>query len=169
MDNRPSIAAIDGVCTAAGLELALSCDMRLVSETAWITDVEMKNLGGVGAAGVPVRLARVIGPSRAKELVFTGDPLDGHQAVRIGLANSVYPPDRLLDEAKALAHKIGTRRAEALALAKAIIDQAADQSLDESLRSSYAAALPLTGREGARAFVQKRPPSFTESQIDGSS
>ena len=166
---KPSIAAIDGVCTAAGLELALACDMRLVSETAWITDVEVKNMGGVGAAGVPVRLARVVGPGWAKELVFTGDPLDGQQAVRIGLANRVYPPDRLLDEAKALARKIGTRRAEALAIAKAIIDQAADQSLDESLRSSYAAALPLTGREGARAFVQKRPPSFTESKIDGSS
>ena len=166
---KPSIAAIDGVCTAAGLELALSCDLRLVSETAWIAELEMKNLGGVGAAGVPVRLARAIGIAKAKELVFTGDPLDGQQAVEIGLANSVYPPDRLLNEAKALAQKIGTRRAEGLAIAKAIIDYAADQSLDESLRFSYAAALPLMGREGARAFVQKRPPSFTESQVDGSS
>lgn len=154
--TKPSIAAVDGVCTAAGLELALACDIRLVSETAWITDVEIKNLGGVGAAGVPVRLARMVGAGMAKQLVFTGEPIDGQQAVRIGWANSVHSPELLLDEAKVLARKIGSKRAEALAIAKAMIDYAADQTLDESLRSSYVAALPLVGREGPRAFVEKR-------------
>jgi len=158
--STPSIAAIDGVCTAGGLELALACDIRLVSETVWITDVEIKNLGGVGAAGVTVRLSRLVGSAKAKEIIFTGDPLDGKQAVNIGLANAVHPPDRLLDEAKALAKKIGTRRPEALSIAKSIIDRAKDQPLDESLRAAYAAALPLVGREGPEAFIQKRSPNL---------
>jgi len=114
-----SIAAVDGVCTAGGLELALACDIILVSETARMSDLHVKNLGRHGlAVGAP--LAYRVGVSRAIELMCMGDAIDGNEAYRIGLANHVYPPDQLIPEAKALAQKLGSRRPAALTVAKAL-------------------------------------------------
>ena len=108
-----SIAAIDGVCSAGGLELALACDIILVSETAQISDLHMKNMGAIGGAAVTVNMARRTGVARAIELICTSDYIDGREAHRINLANHVYPPDKLLDGAKELAQKIGGMRPNA--------------------------------------------------------
>ena len=101
-----SIAAIDGVCTAGGLELVLGCDIILVSETAQISDLHLRNLGLIGGAGSCTRLARRVGVSKAIELCCTCDVIDGKEAYRIGLANQVFAPDKLLDGAKEMAKKI---------------------------------------------------------------
>ncbi len=159
--GKPSIAAVDGVCTAGGGELALSCDMRVVSETAQISDLHMKNLGSIGGAGVTVRLARTVGTAKAKEIMFTGEPIDGREAWRIGWAIRVFPPDKLLEGAKELARKIATMRPDALRMCKASIDAAIEMDKAQALRYSYLcrATLPPV-KEGARAFVEKRKPEW---------
>jgi enoyl-CoA hydratase len=117
--SKLSIAAVDGICTAGGLELALCCDIIVVSETAQISDMHLKNLGTIGGAALSTKLARRIPVSMAIELCCTGDPIDGKEAHRIGLANHVYPPDKLLDGAKALAKKIATMRLAGIRLTRA--------------------------------------------------
>lgn len=161
--SKPSIAAIDGVCTAGGLEVALACDIRLVSETALVSDLHIKNTGGIGGAGVSVRLARTVGPARAKEIMFTGDPMNGVEAVAIGLANHCYPPAKLLDSALGLAAKFAARRPEAIGMAKAAMAAAADLDLARALRYSYAARAALSSIDQYHAFSEKKPASSAQS------
>ena len=161
--GRPSIAAIDGVCTAGGLELALACDIRVVSETAQISDLHIKNLGSIGGAGVTTRLARTVGRAWAKEIMFTGQPLNGQEAVRIGLANHVFPPNKMVEGALALARQFAGMRPQALAMAKAAMNAAMDLDMERALRYSYIGAAALPAIEGARAFAQKQPPPHTRT------
>ena len=114
-----SIAAIDGICTAGGIELALSCDIIIASETAQISDLHVKNLGWIGGAGATANMAWRVGVSKAIELCCTGDVIDGKEAHRIGLANQFWPPEQYLDKAKEMARKIGSMRAAALIMTKA--------------------------------------------------
>ena len=116
---KVTIAAVDGVCSAGGLELALVCDIILASETAQIGDLHMKNVGGIGGAAVTVNMARRTGVARAIEMICTSDFIDGKEAHRINLANHVYAPDKLMEGAKELAKKIGSMKPEATMLAKA--------------------------------------------------
>ena len=95
--KKPTIAAINGWCVAGGIELALSCDLRFVAETARIGDRHIR-IGFIGGAGSPTRLARVVGVSKAMELILSGDTIDGQEAVRIGFANRVYPKEKFIDE-----------------------------------------------------------------------
>ena len=117
--SKLSIAAIDGICTAGGLELALGCDIILVSETAQISDLHVKNLGLIGGAAVCTRLARRVGVSKAVELCCTGDIIDGREAHRIGLANQLFSPDKLLVGAREMAKKIACMRPAAVSMVKA--------------------------------------------------
>jgi enoyl-CoA hydratase len=136
-----SIAAIDGVCTAGGLELALSCDIILASETAQISDLHVRNLGLIGGAGATTRLARRVGVSKAIELACTCDVIDGKEAHRIHFANQVYPPAELLPKAKALAEKIASMRPSALAMAKATCR--AIYEMDYSMAARYTDACSM--------------------------
>ncbi|MDO8531222.1 MAG: enoyl-CoA hydratase/isomerase family protein [Dehalococcoidia bacterium] len=154
--GKPVIAAIDGVCTAGGLELALSCDILIAAETAQISDLHIKNLGVLGGAGVTTRLARAVGPAKAKEIVFTGDPIDGREAWRIGLVNRVVPQAQLLPEATALGQKLATMRADALRLAKASINATMDMDFRQALRYSYLCWTALGDTSaGAKAFAER--------------
>ena len=159
--GKPSIAAIDGVCTAGGLELALACDIRVAAETAQMSELHMKNLGGLSGAGMTTRLARTVGPAWAKEIMFTGEPLNGHAAVAIGLANHVLPSDKLLEGAIALARRFAAMRPGAVAVAKAAMSAAMDLDLERALRYSYIGQEVLSAKEGARSFTQKQPPPHT--------
>ncbi|MBI2164904.1 MAG: enoyl-CoA hydratase/isomerase family protein [Chloroflexi bacterium] len=154
--SKPSIAAIDGVCTAGGLELALSCDIRVVSETAQISDLHIKNLKSIGGSGVTARLARTVGLAWAKEIMFSGEPLDGHGAVGIGLANHVYPAGKLLDGALALARNFAAMDPTALALAKSLINEMGALELERALRSSYIGAAALVSEEREWALRRKQ-------------
>jgi enoyl-CoA hydratase/carnithine racemase len=151
--HKPSIAAIDGVCTAGGLELALACDIRLAATTARISDLHMKNLGHIGGGGVSVRLARAVGPAWAKQIMFTGEPLTPDQALRIGLVNEVFPTEELMDRAFALAAKVAQRRPQALAMAKAAMNAAIDLDLETALRYSLVGRAALYSRSGYENFT----------------
>jgi len=138
---KPSIAVIDGVCTTGAAELALACDFRLVGEAARISDWHLKNLGtGLGAWGASTRWARLVGASRAKEIILTGRELDAAEAERIGFASARHPSERLGDAALAMARAIAAMDPQGVRLALTHIDRAADLPRDEALR--LAADLP---------------------------
>lgn len=130
----PSIAVVDGICTTGGLELILSCDIRVVGEAAQISDWHIKNLGFVGGAGVTTRLPNLVGTARAKEILWTGTPVTGEEAVAIGLANHVYPSADLLAEAKKLASLIAEKVPASVGASKALVNSARFQTANEGVR-----------------------------------
>jgi len=138
-----SIAAIDGVCTAGGLELALSCDIILVSETAQISDLHVKNLGLIGGGAATTRLARRVGVSKAIELTCTCDVINGQEAHRIHFANQVYAPDKLVEEAKTMARKIASMRPAATAMAKATCRAIYDMDYNMAYRYTDACSMAI--------------------------
>jgi enoyl-CoA hydratase/carnithine racemase len=138
-----SIAAIDGVCTAGGLELALGCDIILCAETAQVSDLHVKNLGLVGGAASTTRLARRVGVSKAIELTTTCDIIDGKEAHRINFANQVYAPDKLIEGAKAMAKKIATMRPAATAMAKATCRAIYDMDYNMAFRYTDACSMAI--------------------------
>ncbi len=131
---KPSIAVIDGVCTTGALEIAMACDLRIVAETAQISDWHLKRLGsGLGGWGASTRLPRLVGLSNAKELILTGRVIDGDEAVRIGLANRVVPSERLETEALEMAKAIAGMRPEGVRATMAHLGRTMDLSKEESL------------------------------------
>jgi enoyl-CoA hydratase len=103
--EKPTIAAINGYALGSGYELALACDIRISAEEARIGSPEVKVTSSV--TGGAMRLIQdLIGPGKAKELLFTGEYIDGKEAQRIGLVNRAVPLDRLMDEAREMAEKI---------------------------------------------------------------
>lgn len=161
--SKPLIAAIDGVCAAGGLETAMCADIILVAETARIFDPHIPNLGLVGGGGITVRMTRLAGMQRAKEMAFTGEPIDGSEAWRIGFANHVYPSTQLMEEARRLALKIAQMNPAAIRLAKSSCNATVDLDLDDALRYSYLCAIAsMSGveEEGFKAFTEKREPHF---------
>ena len=141
--SKISIAAVDGVCTAGGLELALSCDIILVSETAMISDLHVKNLGLIGGAAATTRLARRVGVSKAIELTTTCDVIDGKEAYRIHFANQVYAPDKLIEGAKAMARRIAVQRPMAVAMAKATCRAIYDMDYNMAYRYTDACSMAI--------------------------
>jgi enoyl-CoA hydratase len=152
----PSIAAIDGVCTAGGLELALACDLRVAAETAEISDLHIRNLGHIGGGGVAVRLQRVVGSSWAKTIMFSGSVVPPETALRIGLVNYLWPPEELLTQAMALAERIAGHRPAAVGMAKAVIGAAADVDKATAIRYSLAGRQALYSPAGYQAFSNRK-------------
>jgi len=137
----PSIAAIDGVCTTGAAELVLACDFRLVGTAARISDWHLKHLGtGLGAWGASTRWARLVGTTRAKELILTGRELDAEEAVRWGFASAAHPSEQLPAAALAMAGRIAEMKPEGVRMTLAHLDRAADLPRDLSIRR--AALLP---------------------------
>jgi enoyl-CoA hydratase len=136
--------------------MALSCDIILVSETALISDLHVKNLGAIGGAAVAPRLARKVGVSKSIELCCTGDPIDGKEAHRIGLANQVFPPDKLMDGAKEMAKKIAAMRPAAVAMTRATCKAVYDMDYHSSWRYSEACLAVLHDRTLAGETIAGR-------------
>ncbi len=134
-----SIAAVDGICTAGGLEIALGCDIILASETAQFSDLHLKNLGKVGGAASSTKLARRVGVSKAIQLCCTGDVIDGKEAHRIHLADEVYAPAQLLPSAKEMAKKIAGMRPAGIRLTRAVCKAIYDMDYNTSMRFQDAA------------------------------
>lgn len=134
--TKPLIAAIDGICTAGGLELAMACDMRFVSETAEIRDLHMRNLGILGGGGLQTWLPRLVGIGKAKEMIWTGVSINGRDATQIGFAERVFPPEKLMEETKKIAKAIASYPLEALKLSKLVMNASLSQGIYESLRFS---------------------------------
>ncbi len=160
--DKPVIAAINGWALGGGCELALACDIRIASEKAKIGQTEVR-VGIMPGYGGNIRLPRLVGVGRAKELIFTGQILDAREAERIGLVNRVVPHDRLMDEAIKLAKRLAEGPASIL-LAKKAINHANTVGLDKLINKDiefygqvYETADHL---EGLNAFLEKREPIF---------
>ena len=161
----PTIAAINGLAVGGGLELALACDLRIAADFAKLGAPEV-GLGLLPAYGGTQRLARLVGPAKAKELIFTGALIPGAEAFRIGLVNKVVPSGQELRAARDWAHTIAQKAPRAVAATKQAIHTGLDGTLAEGLRAEQEAFLrdvmaspDLT--EGIAAFVERRPPKFT--------
>jgi enoyl-CoA hydratase/carnithine racemase len=130
----PSVAVIDGVCTTGALEIAMACDLRVMGETAEISDWHLARLGsGLGGWGASTRLARLVGVPQAKDLILTGKTIDGREALRIGLAQRLYPSGVLLEEATKMAQAIAGMRPQGVRATMAHLTRVADLSKEEAL------------------------------------
>jgi len=160
---KPVIAAINGVAYGGGAEIALCADIRLMADTASIGLTEV-NLGVIPAGGGTQRLPRLIGASRAKELIFTGKRLSAEAAMSLGLVNRVVPSNELRSQTLDLAKQIASKPPLAVRFAKQAIDQGLQADLTTAMKFElYAAAILFDTddrKEGMRAFVEKRPPRF---------
>jgi enoyl-CoA hydratase/carnithine racemase len=127
-----TIAAINGYALGGGCELAMACDLRFIADNAKLGQPEIL-LGIIPGAGGTQRLPRLVGLSRAKELIFSGRMVDATEAHAIGLADAIHPADDLLEAAVSAAARYAAGPA-ALALAKRAIEDGSEQALDQGLR-----------------------------------
>ena len=163
--DRPVIAAINGFALGGGCELAMACDIRIASEKARLGQPEI-NSGIIPGSGGTQRLPRLVGPSIAKRLIFTGEMIDANTALDIGLVDMVVAHDQLMDEAKKMAFAIAGKSKVALALAKSAINRGLNQDLRTGLDyeiECFAQCFATSDqKEGFRAFLEKRKPCFTD-------
>lgn len=161
---QPTIAAITGYALGGGCELALCCDLRIAADDARLGQPEIL-LGIIPGAGGTQRLPRLIGVSRAKDLVLTGRQIDAQEALAMGLVNSVVPAASVLDAAQELAARLARGPALALRAAKEAVDRGMDVDLDSGLdieRIRFSSLFATDDqKEGMAAFVEKRPATFT--------
>jgi enoyl-CoA hydratase len=161
--GKPVIAAINGYALGGGCELTMCCDLRICSEKARFGQPEI-NVGVIPGAGGTQRLARLIGMTRAKELIYTGGMIDANTALSYGLVNKVVPAESLMDEAKALAAKLLTKSGSILSLAKAAMTGGAGMSLPDALTyeaQCFALCFATEDqKEGMKAFLEKREAKF---------
>ena len=161
----PTIAAIEGHCLGGGLELALACDLRVASDASRLGLPEV-TLGVFPAGGGTERLPRLIGESQARELIYTGEPVDAQEAWRIGLVNRVVPAGQALAEAQELGRVIAARPAVTLRAVKSVMDRGLAMDLLQAQQLAIEAIGELfqseAVREGVTAFLEKRPPRFRE-------
>lgn len=162
--NVPVIAAVNGAAVGWGMELAVMADMRVASERARFGELFVLR-GLVSDAPGLGRLAQLVGRERAAELLFTGDVIPADEALRIGLVGRLVPHDELLPTAMGLARRVAANPPLAVQRLKAGLRQALDPDWHElgGWVSTTLAELFQTAdhREGARAFLEKRPPNFT--------
>jgi enoyl-CoA hydratase len=155
--KQPVICAIQGFAYGGGLELALACDIRIVTDSARFAMPEVK-LGTVPGWGGTDRLPKVIGSARAKQMIFTGEPIAADVAERSGLANEVVAVASLSDRVTELAEKIAGNAPIAVQTAKQLIASPSSATL-ESLAAAVN-AFSDDAREGLAAFREKRSPKF---------
>ncbi len=158
--RQPTIAALNGLTLGGGLELALACDLRLAADHVELGSPEVKIGTLPGWAGTR-RLAALVGPARAKQLVLTGMRVNAATAAQWGLVNEVVPRADLMARVTALAREIASAAPVAVQLAKQAIDGALgdDPAALEAMAGALAAGTD-DGREGIAAFREKRPPHF---------
>jgi enoyl-CoA hydratase len=130
--ETPTIAAIRGWALGGGCELAMACDLRVAGHGAKLGQPEV-GLGIIPGAGGCYRLPRLVGLGRARELIFTGRIIDADEAQQIGLVNSVFPDDELLDGAHALAAEIAKNSALAVRMAKTVLNSGAEMSTEVAM------------------------------------
>jgi enoyl-CoA hydratase/carnithine racemase len=161
--GKPTVAAVQGFALGGGCELALCCDLRLAADDAQFGLPEI-NLGSIPAGGATQRLPRLIGTTRALELLLTGDRLPANEAYRLGLVNRVVPSDALTVAATELAEKLATKAPLAVRYLREAVYRGLDLPLDDGIRlEAYLGGLLRTTEdrvEGLAAFREKRPPNF---------
>ena len=159
----PVIAMVNGDAAAGGCDLALACDIRIGSEHARFRE-SFARIGLFPGTGGCWFLPRMVGQSKAAEMIFTGDPIDAQEAYRLGLLSQLVPHDRLLERTMTLARRIAAGPPIALRLAKMVMHRSVDMNLETSLELAAAAeSITLTSddhREGLAAFLEKREAKF---------
>jgi enoyl-CoA hydratase len=161
---KPTIASINGYALGGGLELALACDLRVASSTAKLGQPEI-DIGVLPGWGGSIRLARTTTLAFAKELIFTGRPVDAAQALEHGLVNAVHEPDELAEKTRELAEGLAAKSRTALAFAKEATNLALQgphrANLETEARLFAMAFASEDQKEGMAAFIEKRQPKFT--------
>jgi enoyl-CoA hydratase len=163
--NKPVIGEINGFALGGGCELALACDLRIASEKAKFGQPEI-NLGLIPGSGGTQRLARLIGPARAKEMVFSGEVIDAGTAYDYGLINKVVPHKFLMEEAYKMARKLADKSGIMLSLIKSSFNAGRNMDLSSALEfeiQCFAECFATEDRrEGFTAFSEKRKPNFID-------
>ncbi|MBI1396738.1 MAG: crotonase/enoyl-CoA hydratase family protein [Betaproteobacteria bacterium] len=161
----PTIAAVNGPAIGAGCDLACMCDIRIASEHARFAESFVK-VGIIPGDGGAWLLPRIVGASKAAEMTFTGDTIDAQEALACGLVSRVVPADRLLDEAHALARRIAANPGPVLRMSKRLLREGQHMRLGSllELAAAYQALAHKTPQhaEAVNAFVEKRPPRFSD-------
>jgi enoyl-CoA hydratase len=160
--RQPVICALNGYTFGGGLELALTADFRIAAEHVLLAMPEVK-LGTVPGWAGTSRLPGLIGPARAKRMIFTGDRISADTAERWGLVNEIVPRNELVPRAEALAAAIAANSPTAVQIAKQLVNAGGGDGLTVALESLGGAVAAGTedGREGLAGFREKRPPKFT--------
>ncbi len=161
--KKPIIAAVSGYCLGGGFELAMACDMIVASDDARFGQPEI-NVALIPGEGGTQRIARAAGRLIAMELILTGRFVSAREAYMRGLVNRLVPRELLLDHAKRLARELASKSPLALALAKDAVNAAWETTLSAGLdyerRNFILALFSEDGREGVRAFIEKRQPQY---------
>ncbi len=160
--RKPIIAAVNGF---ANIELIQACDIVVAAEDASFALPET-GIGVSPGAGITIRLPRVVGKFKAKELLFTGDRISAAEAQSIGIVNKVVPPDKLMDEAMTLAMRIAKKAPLAIGAAKSCVNFGSEMPLDDAMEYQLRESIELFHskdlKEGITAFFkEKREPVFT--------
>lgn len=160
---RPVIAAINGYCFGGGCEIAMCCDIRVASEKARFGQLEI-NVGIIPGGGGTQRLQRLIGIGLTKEMVYTGQIINGKRAYEIGLVNHLTAHDEVLTKAMEIAATISKKSGFILELAKSAIEKGADMDLVTGLKTEtelFAECFATVDqKEGMAAFIEKRDAEF---------
>ncbi|MFB9760104.1 enoyl-CoA hydratase [Ectobacillus funiculus] len=162
--QKPVIAAIHGAALGGGLEMAMACHMRIVSENAKLGLPEL-NLGIIPGFAGTQRLPRYVGKAKALEMMLTGEPIIGTQAVQWGLANAAYPEEEYLEAAMKLAKKAASKSTASVRAVLELLQTVKTSEYYEGVqREAQLFGNVFTspdGREGVEAFIQKRKPMFS--------
>jgi len=161
--EKPVIAAINGYALGGGLEVAMACDLRIASENARVGQTEI-NMGLIPGWGGTQRLTRLVGITKAKELVLTGKMIDAKTAEQLGIVNMVVPADKFKETVRQFAAELASKAPVALKVAKALINKGSEISLDAALaleREGFGVVGSTEDlQEGVSAFMEKRKPVF---------
>ena len=163
--TKPTVAAVNGVAAGAGLAIALACDVRVSSEAARYSAI-FANIAMPAIDGVTWMLPRIVGLSKALEMIMSADILGAQEAERIGLTSYVVPPERLMERAMELAEKFAASAPVAVQLSKTMVYRNLNRSYADHLEGSYYAGTVNRNfaqhdlEEGQKAFREKRRPEF---------
>ncbi len=161
--RQPVIAAINGPAMGGGMELAISCTLRVIAESAIMALPEVK-LGIIPGTGGTQRLPRIIGKGRAAELLLTGSVIKAQEAHRIGLVNVVSPDDKVLEAAEEMAKRIMANAPIAVEMAKDALEIGKDLPLEHAVQYSQKNCITCFStkdmKEGMAAFLEKRKALF---------
>jgi enoyl-CoA hydratase len=161
--GKPVIAAVNGFALGGGNELSMSCDIRIASENAKFGQPEV-NLGIMAGFGGTQRLAKLVNPGLAKEILFTADMYDAETAHKIGLVNHVVAPEELMNFCRGMAQRIAARGPVAVRLSKEAINDGLEMDLEKAIvHEADLFGLVFTTEdkdEGMSAFLNKRKPDF---------